>query len=116
MNINASFPVRKEYIIPKSTFIKGFNYDRIKGGLKLRHRQNGDSIIIDEQGRRTKLKDYLINEKIPVQDRDKLWLLCDEEEIIWIIGLRISEFYKIEADTQRVLHIEVTGGYNGKES
>lgn len=114
ISLDVSFPEKKNYIIPKSTNTKGFDYDKIKGGLKLRHRRTGDTIIIDSQGRRTKLKDYLINEKIPAEDRDRLWLLCDGQEIIWIIGYRISEAYKIDDNTERILQIEVTGRSNGR--
>ena len=52
------------------------------------------------------LKAYFINQKVPKEDRDKIWLVADESHIVWIIGERISSFYKISEATEQVIEIK----------
>ena len=85
-------------------------YDRIKQTLVIRHRQPGDRICLFDGGGSKKLKDYLIDRKIPAQKRDQLWLLADGSDILWIIGDRISAAYKVTAESQRILQAEIKGG------
>lgn len=54
-----------------------------------------------------KLKDYFIDEKIPRDLRDKTPLFVDENNIIWVIGYRTSEIYKVDKDTTKVLKVEI---------
>ena len=81
--------------IPEKKYTKWFDYDRIK-----------QTLVIGSK----KLKDYLIDRKIPAQKRDQLWLLADGSDILWIIGDRISAAYKVTAESQRILQAEIKGG------
>lgn len=96
--------------IPEKKYTKWFDYDRIKQTLVIRHRQPGDRICLFDGGGSKKLKDYLIDRKIPAQKRDQLWLLADGSDILWIIGDRISAAYKVTAESQRILQAEIKGG------
>ena len=49
----------------------------------------------------------MVNEKIPVKDRDRKWILADGNHVLWIPGYRISEYYKISKDTKRILVVEI---------
>ena len=66
-------------------------------------------------GGHKKLKDYLIDSKIPQNQRDSLVLLAEGKEIIWVVGMRISEAYKITQDTKRILSMCVNGGEEKNE-
>ena len=96
--------------IPEKKYTKWFDYDRIKQTLVIRHRQPGDRICLFAGGGSKKLKDYLIDRKIPAQKRDQLWLLADGSDILWIIGDRIGAAYKVTAESQRILQAEIKGG------
>jgi tRNA(Ile)-lysidine synthase len=50
-----------------------------------------------------------VDEKIPRHKRDKIILVCDGSHVMWVVGYRISEYYKISNNTTRVLEI-VYGG------
>lgn len=102
----------KEFLqkIPQKIYTKWLDYDKIKGNMLLRTRQAKDYFIINTQGGRKKLKNYLIEEKIPRQERDKLLLLADEEHLIWAVGYRIGEDVKVTEHTRRILEIQVDGG------
>ena len=91
--------------IPDNPYTKWIDYDKIINCVILRNRSSGDYLTINAKLSEKSLKDYFINEKIPKEERDKILLLADGNHIIWVIGYRISEYYKISADTKRVMEI-----------
>lgn len=101
---------KREEKIPEKAYTKWLDYDRISNGLVLRTRRTGDYLTVNSAGGRKKLKDYMIDEKIPRRDRDGIPLLASGHEVFWVIGHRIGESCKIREDTERVLRIQITGG------
>ena len=95
--------------IPEKTYTKWFDYDKIKSSLKIRHREPGDFFAVTETGDRKKLKDYFIDCKIPREERDRIPLLADNSHILWILGYRISQYYKVTSQTKTVLKVHVKG-------
>ena len=53
------------------------------------------------------LQDYFVNEKVPRENRDKIYLFAEESHVVWIPGYRISEYYKITEETKRVLQVKI---------
>ncbi|MBD5542039.1 MAG: tRNA lysidine(34) synthetase TilS [Lachnospiraceae bacterium] len=103
------FSYEKTESIPQKPYTKWFDYDKINNRPVVRTRQEGDFFYCGERARK-KLKDFFINEKIPLLERDNVWLIADDKHIMWILGHRISNFYKITDETKRVLEITVFGG------
>lgn len=101
------FPYKKGAEFPKNMYTKWFDCDRIKGMPVVRTRRPGDYITLAD-GSHKALKRFMIDEKIPRQLRDQVPLLADGSHVMWIIGYRISEYYKIGADTVKVLKAEVS--------
>ena len=95
--------------VPKNDCIKWFDYDKIIGTLSLRTREQGDFLVIRDDGARKSLQDYLVNEKVPKSERDKQLLLADGSHILWVIGKRISAHYKVTKDTKRILEVYIGG-------
>ena len=93
--------------IPQKTYTKWFDYDKIISCLELRNRKTGDYLTISENGNRKSIKEYFIEEKIPRQDREKIFLLSDGSHILWVIGKRISEYYKVTEQTKTILQAAV---------
>ena len=106
-----TFPYKKGQEIPKNGYTKWFDYDKINSTLSVRYRETGDYITLAGGGRKT-VKSFMIDEKIPKEERDKILLAADGSHILWIIGYRISEYYKITDDTPTVLQIQIGGGKN----
>ena len=67
-------------------------------------------MVIDQKGHRQKLKDYLVNEKVPRKQRDKILLLADGSHILWVVGGRMSEYYKITEQTRQILEVHYVEG------
>ncbi len=99
--------------IPQKIYTKWLNYDKIGSALQLRTRRSGDYMVIDQNGGKKKLKDLLIDDKIPRRDRDRVPILAQGDEVLWIIGGRISEACKIQEDTRTVLEVTYQGGKTG---
>ena len=91
--------------IEQKKYTKWLDYDKITAGIMLRGRKSGDYLIVNRQGGRKKLKTYFMEEKIPADQRKKVWLLTCGEEVIWVVGHRISEAYKVKKDTKKILEI-----------
>ncbi len=100
----------KSQIIPVKTYTKWFDYDKIIKSLMLRTRQTGDYLQAYANGGKKSLKAYYIEEKIPRAQRDHIPVLADGDHILWVVGQRISEYYKVDKETKTVLQIQVTGG------
>lgn len=100
----------KGELIPEKTYTKWFDYDRIKQNAVFRTRKSGDYLVINASGGRKKLKDYLIDCKIPRKERDNLLLLAEGNEILWVVGYRMGESAKISGNTKQMIEIHVTGG------
>lgn len=105
------FPYESSLKIPKETDCKWFDFDRVPERLQLRHRKVGDEIVIHDAGRnphRKKVKDILINDKVPERERDKIWLLSSENQVLCILRGRISEDVKVSNQTKYILEIKIT--------
>ncbi|MBC8587941.1 tRNA lysidine(34) synthetase TilS [Paratissierella segnis] len=85
---------------------KYFDFNKIRGNLYIRNRKFGDVFVPLGMVGSKKIKDYFIDKKIPRDKRDRIPLLVDGEDIIWIIGYGISDRYKIDKDTTKILMIE----------
>lgn len=96
--------------IPKKKYTKWLDYDKIKGSVLFRRRSSGDYLIIDGEGHRKKLKRYFVEEKVPGEERERIWLLAEGNHIMWVVGGRISAGYKIAEHTKRILEVQFTGG------
>ncbi len=90
-------------------YTKCFDYDKISSVALIRTRQPGDYIIVNSDGGTKKIKSYFIDEKIPSGDRERIPLIADGSNIIWVYGHRISEYYKVSESTRRIL--KITGRY-----
>lgn len=95
--------------IPKKEYTKWFDYDRIKDTLSIRFRHPGDFLTL-AGGQRKTLRRFLIDEKIPRMIRGKIPLLAEGNHVLWVVGYRISEYYKIVEDTHTILQVEFYGG------
>lgn len=97
---------KENLIIPENACTKWMDYDKIKGSLKIRHRQSSDVISI-RGGRHKKLRRVMIDDKIPEDIRNKLWLLADGNDILCILGGRMGEDYKVTKDTRTILIVGI---------
>lgn len=96
--------------IPEKTYTKWLDYDRIKYDISVRTRKTGDYLTVNSQGHRKKLTRCMIDEKVPREQRDSIPLITEGSQVLWIVGGRMNERYKITSETKNVLEIKYQGG------
>lgn len=103
------FSFEKNQEIPKNQCTKWFDCDKINKLVTVRTRRTGDFLSIRGDGApaRQPLKRYMVNEKLPAEERDSVPLLADGAHILWVIGRRISEYYKVDRNTKRILQVQL---------
>lgn len=85
--------------------IKYFDYDKIKEKIIIRSRADGDKIVPLGMNGRKKLKDIFINEKVPKDIRDRTPIITFDDEIAWVVGVKVSDIFKVTKDTKNILKI-----------
>ena len=89
-------------------YTKFMNCDILTNKLSLRNRRTGDYMVIDSAGSKKKLKDMLIDLKIPREEREELLLLARGQEILWIVGYRMSERCKVDKSDTEIYRVTFT--------
>ncbi|MBP6870838.1 MAG: tRNA lysidine(34) synthetase TilS [Bacteroidales bacterium] len=81
--------------------------DKLLFPLRLRKWKRGDRFIPFGMSGSIKLSDFFINQKMSKIEKENQWLLCSGTDIVWVIGRRIDDRYKIHRETQKVLRISI---------
>ncbi|RYJ45137.1 tRNA lysidine(34) synthetase TilS [Flavobacterium beibuense] len=59
------------------------------------------------KGQRKKVSKYFKDEKMSLSEKEKTWLLCSGDQVVWIINKRADERFKVTDQTTQILKIEV---------
>ena len=105
----SAFFVKKAGELPRNQYTKWFDYDKMEERAVIRFRRQGDFLTIaDGAGKvaHKSVKEYMIAEKIPRQYRDRIPAVAFGSHILWLVGWRISEAFKVTGDTERVLQVK----------
>ena len=84
---------------------KCFDFDKCGGDFFCRTRKTGDVISL-KKGRK-KIKDLFIDEKVPREERTTFPLITAGEEVLWAVGLRVSEKHLPDENTERYLYVRI---------
>ncbi|WP_425059744.1 tRNA(Ile)-lysidine synthase [Sporomusa carbonis] len=87
-----------------------FDLERLKLPLIMRSRLPGDRFRPLGLGGSKKLKEFLIDAKVPEAERDNVPVIADQDNIIWVAGYRQSEHGRISGQTQKFLKLTIKQG------
>ena len=93
--------------ISKDRNIAMFDKDMLQFPLVLRHWKQGDAFVPFGMRKSKKLSDFFTSEKYSLIDKQQQWLLCSGNDIIWIVGRRTDNRYRISEKTKTILKIEI---------
>ena len=80
--------------------------DKLHGELTLRTPRTGDTFApFGMGGKRKLLSDFLTDQKLTLFEKEHQPLLMDGNEIVWVVGRRSSELYRVDEHTKRVLQL-----------
>ncbi|WP_281644037.1 tRNA lysidine(34) synthetase TilS [Bacteroides zoogleoformans] len=94
-----------EFIIPRDKNTGCFDADKLQHPLSLRLWKHGDTFVPFGMKGWKKVSDYLTDRKFSVVRKEQQWLLCCGEEIIWLVGERTDNRFRIDEKTKNVLVI-----------
>ncbi len=83
------------------------DFDLLTFPLYLRKWQTGDYFYPLGMKGKKKLSDYFKDEKLSLPEKEKIWLLLQHNNIIWVAGKRPDERFKITDKTKKILHISI---------
>lgn len=95
------------FVLLKDRSIAYFDKDKIKFPLVLRKWKDGDSFVPFGMTGRKKISDYFSDRKFSLIDKENIYLLCSGDNIIWIVGERSDDRFKISDQTKNILIIQV---------
>jgi tRNA(Ile)-lysidine synthase len=81
--------------------------DSLHFPLILRRWEEGDYFYPFGMSGKKKLSKYFKDEKITVFDKENLWLLCYKNHIVWIVGKRQDDRFKVTEATRKILKISL---------
>lgn len=82
--------------------------EKIRFPLILRKWNEGDVFHpFGMNGKSKKVSKLFKDEKLSLIEKEKTWILCSDNQIVWVIGIRQDERFKIENNTNRILKIEL---------
>lgn len=94
--------------VPRRNDIVCIDPARISQPLMLRHPQPGDRFKPFGMKGCKLLSDFYTDMKMPRTEKSRQWLLCHGDDIIWAVGLRSSEQYRLQGKEQHILYIEMS--------
>lgn len=108
INLHAEVLKDLQYIsIPKEKNIAMFDYDKLQFPLILRHWKQGDAFFPFGMKGKQKISDFFTDHKYSLLDKERCWLMCSGDDIIWVVGQRIDNRFRITDKTTTIFKIEI---------
>lgn len=98
---------RQELRLKKSADIAQLDYHKLQFPLTLRKWQSGDYFYPLGMRGRKKLSDFITDQKMTAIEKQNLWVILSGGHIVWVVGHRIDERYKVSSATQKVFVMEL---------
>jgi len=89
--------------IPSDSNTACLDYDEILFPLTIRRWLPGDYFYPLGMDQMKKLSDFFVDEKVPVPEKERTWILASGKKIVWIMGRRIDHRFRITENTSKVL-------------
>ena len=102
------YPYTPDFMIPRDRATACFDADKLKHPLSLRLYRQGDRFVPFGMRGRKKVSDYLTDRKFSLLHKERQWVLCCGDDIIWLVGERADNRFRIDEKTRKVLVISTT--------
>ena len=80
---------------------------KLKYPLVMRHWEKGDVFHPLGMSGKKKLSKFYKDQKLSIIDKEKVWLLCSNNKIIWVVGMRADDRFKLTEITKHILKITI---------
>jgi tRNA(Ile)-lysidine synthase len=93
--------------LPVTPLTASLDLDRITFPVTVRHWEPGDRFMPLGMKQMKKISDFLIDLKVPVTEKEKVLLLLSGQEVIWVMGYRIDDRFRVTNKTGKILVLTV---------
>lgn len=97
----------RNFQIKSDPSIAQLDRDKLQFPLHIRRWKTGDAFYPLGMRNQKKLSDFFIDSKIPRHRKESVWILCSGQDIVWVIGYRIDDRFKINPDTRTILELHL---------
>lgn len=102
-----SLNAKEHFTICRERNIAMIDKDALHFPLVLRHWKAGDKFVPLGMKKPKKLSDFFTAEKYSLVEKQQQWLLCSNDEIVWVAGRRLDERFKVSDSTKNILKIQI---------
>jgi tRNA(Ile)-lysidine synthase len=96
-----------DFVIPRESRFACLDRDKLPGKLVLRKWKEGDSFVPFGMKGRKLVSDFLTDLKLSVIQKEQQWLLCSDEQIVWVVGKRIDNRFRVDGSTKKIVLVEM---------
>ena len=82
------------------------DFDTLQFPLEIRKWVKGDVFYPLGMNRKKKLSDFFIDKKLSIPEKENCWVLTSNKEIVWVIGYRLDNRYKVTDTTKKIYFVE----------
>lgn len=95
------------FVVPKDKYIACLDADKVKHPLWVRKWNVGDKFVPFGMTGKKKVSDYLTDKKYTLLQKEKQYVVCSGEDIVWLVNERTDNRFRITEKTRRVLMVRV---------
>ncbi len=96
-----------DFGVIRDSSIATLDADRVGDVLVMRYVKSGDSFIPFGMKGRKLLSDYMTDRKFNLLQKNEQIVVCNDKDIVWVIGERIDDRYRVSNETKRILLISI---------
>lgn len=109
LNLPIDLQWKESELIPKEyeedSSVVYLDKDSLNLPLQLRRWQKGDYFYPFGMQGKKKLSKYFKDEKFSIIDKENTWVLCSDNQIVWVVGHRMDNRFKITSKTKRIVQL-----------
>jgi tRNA(Ile)-lysidine synthase len=107
LNIGEFTEIEEGFVVPTAKKIACLDADKIRFPLQLRKWKEGDWFCPLGMNKKKLISDFLIDQKVPLNLKKEVYLLTSNGSVVWVVGFRIDDRFKVTDKTSKICLMEV---------
>lgn len=94
-------------VLSASKSVAYLDADKLLFPLLLRHPKNGDAFVPFGMHGHKRISDFCTDLKMSLPEKENIWLLCSGKDVVWVVGERIDNRFRVQKETKRICQLTV---------